>query len=370
MSELYIGLMSGTSIDAVDAALVELGGNRPQLIASHSETVSPQLKQRIAQLCTPGNNEIEKMGTLDIEIGALFAHAANTLLDNNALSSRDIIAIGSHGQTIRHRPPQAPNTLGFSLQIGDPNTIAARTNITTVADFRRRDMTGGGQGAPLAPVFHQAIAPEGQRCCAFLNLGGIANLTLISGQQLQSGFDCGPANTLMDAWTYEQRQQHYDANGKWARSGQVSPALLKRLLAHPYFARTPPKSTGRETFNLEWLQQQLQALPPIAAADVQATLLQLSCTSIADALRALPEQPEVIYCCGGGSANSYFMQQLAQACAPCGIDTTAALGIDPNWIEACAFAWLAQQTLHRKAVPLQAITGTSNDSALGGVYFA
>jgi len=275
MSKLYIGLMSGTSVDGIDAALVDLSDTKPLLIDTHSHEIPADIKQRIEALCTPGSNEIDRLGKLDIELGQLFAAATQALLNTNNLTAKAIAAIGCHGQTIRHRPPSAAGEHGFSLQIGDPNTIAEATGITTVADFRRRDMAAAGQGAPLTPAFHLAIAPPAVNTCAFLNLGGIANLTLIHQQRLISGFDIGPANSLLDAWIAHKKNSAYDASGAWAKSGVVHDGLLKRLTSHAYFNLSSPKSTGREIFNLEWIKQHIEqesaSSPPIEDADVQAT---------------------------------------------------------------------------------------------------
>jgi len=374
MSKLYIGLMSGTSVDGIDAALVDLSDTKPLLIATHSHKIPADIKQRIEALCTPGSNEIDLLGKLDIELGQLFAAATQALLNTNNLTAKAIAAIGCHGQTIRHRPPSAAGEHGFSLQIGDPNTIAEATGITTVADFRRRDMAAAGQGAPLTPAFHLAIAPPAVNTCAFLNLGGIANLTLIHHQRLVSGFDIGPANSLLDAWIAHKKNSAYDASGAWAKSGVVHDGLLKRLTSHAYFNLSSPKSTGREIFNLEWIKQHIEqesaSSPPIEDADVQATLLQLTCTTIAKACQSLPHSPEIIYCCGGGTSNTFLMEQLAKSCLPSELTTTNVLDIAPDWIEACAFAWLASQTLMRKPIAVSAATGGQHNTLLGGVYYA
>lgn len=371
MSDLYIGLMSGTSIDGIDAALVDLG-TPFKLISTHSEPIDNAIRQRIVELCTPGSNEIDKLGQLDIDLGKKFANAALNLIRNSGIDASDVAAIGSHGQTIRHRPPESKsNQNGFTLQIADPNTIAELTRITTVADFRRRDMAAGGQGAPFAPAFHQTIAPEDIETSAFLNLGGIANITLIHKGELICGFDTGPANGLMDAWIQKNKGEKYDKDGAWAHSGSVNSDLLKELKACPYFAEAAPKSTGREEFNLQWLEGNLHALPDhCPAADVQATLLQLSCETIVEAIDDLPETPEVIYCCGGGTYNSAFIKNLQHLCGNKRIADTLELGIAPDWIEACTFAWLAKLTLSNTPTALNKITGAKNRSIYGGIYYS
>ena len=374
MSSLFIGLISGTSVDSIDAALLELTNTKkPKLIASHSHDIPQVTQQLVHALCQPGSNEIDTMGRLDRSLGALFAQAAITLVNKTEYSNGDIAAIGSHGQTIRHRPSSSPNIEpGFSLQIADPNTIAQLTGITTVADFRRRDIAAGGQGAPLTPAFHRVICQDQAETCVILNLGGIANITVVVNNEIVSGFDTGPANTLLDGWTQRHRQQPYDADGEWASTGQCQAALLNQLKAHPYFALTAPKSTGREQFNLQWLDMVLANTDthPISAADVQATLTQLSCDTIATQLLALPDEVKNVYCCGGGVHNRFLLTGLAAACPDHHILTTEALGIDPDWLEASTFAWLAQQTLAKQTVDLGNATNANQATILGGIYLA
>lgn len=374
MNSLFIGLMSGTSVDNIDAALLELTSTKkPKLIATHSHAIPQATQQLVHSLCQPGINEIETMGRLDRSLGVLFAQAAITLVNKTQYSNEDITAIGSHGQTIRHRPSSSQDKEpSFSLQIADPNTIAQLTGITTVADFRRRDIAAGGQGAPLTPAFHQAICQGQVETCVILNLGGIANITVVASNEIVSGFDTGPANTLLDSWTQRHQQQPYDTNGQWASTGQCQAALLNQLKAHPYFALSPPKSTGREQFNLQWLDTVLTNTDahPISAEDVQATLTQLSCDTIATQLLALPDEIKTVYCCGGGVHNRFLLAQLAAACPDHRIVTTEALGIDPDWLEAAAFAWLAQQTLAKQTVDLGNATNANQATILGGIYLA
>ena len=374
MNSLFIGLMSGTSVDSIDAALLELTSTKkPKLIATHSHAIPKAIQQLVDTLCQPGMNEIEIMGRLDRSLGALFAQAAITLVNKTQYSNEDITAIGSHGQTIRHQPSSSPDTKpSFSLQIADPNTIAQLTGITTVADFRRRDIAAGGQGAPLTPAFHRVICQGQVETCVILNLGGIANITVVANNEIVSGFDTGPANTLLDGWTQRHQQQPYDTNGQWASTGQCQAALLNQLKAHPYFALSPPKSTGREQFNLQWLDAILADTDthPISAEDIQATLTQLSCDTIAAQLLALPDEVKTVYCCGGGAHNRFLLAQLAAACPDHRIVTTEALGIDPDWLEAAAFAWLAQQTLAKQKVDLGHATNANQATILGGIYLA
>lgn len=384
MSELYIGLMSGTSIDGIDAAIVDLS-SRAKLICHHSHNIPEKLKISITQLSDPdistlyshkssvSYDKLDLMGEIDTQLGILFADAVIALLEKSGINKKQIKAIGSHGQTIRHRPPvnssNNPDSIepGFSLQIGDPNTIAARTGITTVADFRRKDMAYFGQGAPFAPIFHQVIAPEGIETCAFLNLGGIANLTVIHQNKLVSGFDTGPANGLMDAWINARRGLPYDESGDWANSGKANTSLLNELLKEPFFQQLPPKSTGKETFNLEWLKRKASKYD-LSDTDIQATLLQLTARSISNSIKALEKKPSKIFCCGGGINNTRLMEALKRENASCNFESTNELGIHPDWIEAATFAWLAKQRIENSAIDLGDITGATKNCLLGGVY--
>jgi anhydro-N-acetylmuramic acid kinase len=387
MKQLYIGLISGTSIDCIDAALVDCSEDRPILLAHHEHPIDDFTKQAVAALCLPGDNEIDRMGELDLQLGGLFADAAKQLLVKAKLSHKEIVAIGSHGQTIRHRPPKQNHSSGFTLQIGDANTIAEKTHITTVADFRRRDMAAGGQGAPFAPAFHQAIAPSNVESSAFLNLGGIANITLVSQGNIVSGFDTGPANGLMDAWVLKHKNAAFDHNGDWARSGKVNKALLADLKAHPYFSEAAPKSTGREEFHLPWLESIIENKHTVCNADVQATLMRLSCETIIEAVfnthaendveqPSTLQTPSVIYCCGGGARNTFFLETLQSICdnnyadASIRITTTNEIGIGPDWIEACLFAWLAKQRLDQQPITLSNVTGASHNVIAGCIYSA
>lgn len=367
-TEYYLGLMSGTSADAIDLALVDFANDKALLIATHSLILASEIRQQIHALATPADNEIDRLGELDRQLGEIFGDAINQLLDQCQLSPNQIIAIGSHGQTIRHRPP---GTLKypFTLQIGDPNVIAERTGITTVADFRRRDMAAGGQGAPLVPAFHQAIFHSSSIDRVVVNIGGMANITWLpmSGQTL--GFDTGPGNVLMDAWILKNLGKAYDTNGDWAASGTINTGLLQRMLAHPFFAQVPPKSTGREAFNLDWLNTEL-GQTSLAPADIQATLLALTAQSIAKDIKQLTQSSCEVFVCGGGAYNLSLMAELAHLLPQAKVTSTADLGIAPEWIEAMAFAWLAQQTMNRNHGNLSAVTGAQREVILGGVYFA
>jgi len=383
MSNLYIGLISGTSIDAVDAALLDFDGPQFSVLGTHAEPIPQNLKSALHRLCEPRvssntskyalDDQLDQIGHTDIEVGTLFAKAVNALLTTSGIAASDITAVGSHGQTIRHRPP-TPSQHGFSLQIGDPYTISNLTGITTVADFRRSDMALGGQGAPLAPLFHQAITPKENTSCAFLNLGGIANISHISNGELTAGFDTGPANGLMDSWIRKTHNKAYDKNGEWALNGKTNPLLLSHLKSDAYFLLPAPKSTGRELFNLDWIEQHL-ATPRIsalnlAAADVQATLLDLTVETIIQSSQQLLPAPTTVYACGGGVHNVGLMQRLQLAYHSIGItlETTNCLGIDADFVEAALFAWLAKQRIEERKLKIKSVTGASRDHIAGSIF--
>jgi len=369
-SSLYVGLMSGTSMDGIDAALVDCAGGKVQLLATHEHPMPETVRQAIAAISHDGDSEIERLGVLDRELGAIFSDAVQALLACANRQPAEITAIGSHGQTIRHRPPSAGHSpdCAFTLQIGDPNSIAEQTGITTVADFRRRDIAAGGEGAPLAPAFHAAaFAAPGQRR-AVVNIGGIANATLLAGEGLLAGFDTGPGNTLLDQWVQLHEGQSYDRDGNWSSEGDVIPALLERLLADPYFNRSGPRSTGKEHFNMAWLNQVLEQLPAQSPRDVQATLAALTAQSIADGINSTDFTAEAVYICGGGARNTDLMRRLYETLAPATLDTTLVLGIEPEWVEAAAFAWLAHRTMASLPGNAAAVTGAAGPRILGGIY--
>jgi len=366
MSNYYIGLMSGTSIDAIDAALVNFDNEQCQLIAHHSHPIPDELKQSLLTLVEPGDNEIQLMMQHDVALGRLFAEATNTLLSTTKIKHREIKAIGSHGQTLRHYPTGPFPT---TLQIADANIIAELTGITTVADFRRRDMAAGGQGAPLAPAFHNVVFYNAEIDQVILNLGGIANITLLpSNNNKASGYDTGPASCLMDNWIQQHLADHYDHNGEWAAKGKVHSELLQQMLKEPYFSLAPPKSTGREHFNLNWLNPYLTHFPNLSAEDVQATLAELTAITISDAIKQSMPNTEQVLVCGGGVHNSYLMKRLQAYLTDQKISSTAQAGIDPEWIEAMAFAWLAKQTLNGKPGNLPEVTGAQHPVILGAIY--
>ena len=361
----YIGLMSGTSVDGIDAALVRFS---PQLevVATHSQEIPSGLRDAILSLALPGDNEIERLAEVDLAIARLSAKAVLALLKQTSIRAGEVTAIGSHGQTLRHLPQ-----LGSTLQVGDPNLIAELTQIDTVADFRRRDMAAGGQGAPLVPAFHQSVFRQAEHSTAIVNIGGIANVTWLDQNGEVQGFDTGPGNMLMDAWIHQNTGQHYDKDGLWANTGKVSEHLLQALIQHPIISAKPPKSTGREDFNLPWLKQVCQGLGlELAAEDIQATLLAFTGESIIANLSALnPEHtPAPLYICGGGAQNSALMAYLKQHYTHGNVDTTQALGLDPDWVEAVAFAWLAKQFCERQPGNVPQVTGANGPRCLGALF--
>ena len=362
---LYLGLISGTSADGIDAALVRFAPEL-EVIAAGTSPYPDDLRTRIVALArNDATITLDEFGHLDVEIGACFADAALALLRETNAAPGAVTALGSHGQTVCHRP-SGPHP--FTLQLGDPNVIAERTGIVTVADFRRADVAAGGQGAPLLPALHAAVLADPAIPRAILNLGGIANLTLLVPGQPVLGFDTGPANCLMDAWSLRVRGVPRDEGGGWARRGHVDEAVLARLLDDPYFSAAPPKSTGREYFNLDWLDTRLpQGLAP---EDAQATLLQLSARSIATALRGNAPEIRAVYACGGGVHNGVLMDALRVGLPGVKLDTTAALGLDPDFVEAVGFAWLARARLENLPGNLPSVTGARGVRVLGAVYAA
>ena len=356
--------MSGTSIDGIDAGLVDFSEGRIQLVGFHYTPFPPEIKRRIHEISQPERPILLlDYGRLDSELGQLFAESALTLLEKIQVPASQIKAIGSHGQTVFHDPT---HRYGFSLQIGDPNRIAQLTGITTIADFRRRDIAAGGQGAPLVPAFHQAVFADANLPKTVVNIGGIANITVLDGHNVL-GFDTGPGNTLMDGWCQQERQQAFDRDGAWGRSGRVALALLRELESDPYFHLPPPKSTGKEYFSPAWLQRKLLPFQDLKPEDVQATLCQFTANTIADAIHRYAQTSRQILVCGGGVHNEQLMDLLKQKLvAP--VLSTAEMGVDPDSVEAIAFAWLARQTIHGLPGNLCSVTGAKSPVILGGIY--
>ena len=369
MNSYFIGLMSGTSMDSVDAVLVDFSGQTPELIHTHTHEFPAKLRAELVTICNPRNKcKLEDLARLDIQTGLLFAEAANTLVKQSGHRKALIMAIGCHGQTIQHQPDYE---LPFSLQIGDPNTIAEQTGITTVADFRRRDISAGGQGAPLVPAFHADLFRTRKFDRVILNIGGMANITILpSSPGLPvTGFDTGPGNILMDEWTRQHLKQPMDKDGVWAASGKIEPLLLEKMMKEKFFSQPPPKSTGRETFNLGWLEKLIKRCRKrFIRKNVQTTLCELSARTIAEAiLQYAPESTEILVC-GGGAHNLSLLFRLQSLLGNKKIFTTEDYGLNPDWIEAMAFAWLAKQTLEGKPGNIPEVTGARHPVVLGGIY--
>ena len=367
-AEIFIGLMSGTSLDGIDAVAVRLVDNMPpELVATRQHPLPADLRNELSSLTRPGPDELQRMGAADVHLGRELARAVNTLLKDAGIAADAVRAIGSHGQTLRHNPGGDTPT---SLQIGDPNIIATETGIVTVADFRRCDMAAGGQGAPLVPAFHRAVFARPGEHRAILNIGGIANLTLLPANPTApvTGFDTGPGNALMDAWIRRHRNRPYDEGGEWAASGRVHPELLAALLDDPYFREAAPKSTGRDRFHLDWAAARWPGLEQIAPADVMATFLELTAVTIRDALLATAPDTERLLVCGGGVHNRQLMGRLQALLPEITVGSTAEACLDPDWIEAMAFAWLARQRLAGLPGNVPSVTGATRPVVLGGLY--
>ncbi|MFT4672674.1 MAG: anhydro-N-acetylmuramic acid kinase [Pseudohongiellaceae bacterium] len=365
-STLYIGLISGTSVDGVDCVLVDFKDNTPKIVSTHFQPSSSIMRSEVLRVCTGELLSPAQLGTLDIKIGRFFAAAVNELLAISKVHAKDIAAIGSHGQTVWHNPN---GDYPFSMQLGDANSIAYLSQIQTVADFRRMDVAAGGQGAPLAPLLHQDVFYSNQADRAVVNIGGISNITCLPASGKNLAFDTGPGNVLMDYWIGKHQQKRYDENGDWGATGQIEPALLKLFRAEPYLKLPNPKSTGRELFNGDWLEIQLSNFDDVSPADVQATLLEFTAATIAADI-SLTMKPTALYVCGGGAHNAALMASLARKLPLCQVDSTAALGIHPDWVEAVAFAWMARMRILNRPIDTSAFTGATRPVILGGVYSA
>jgi anhydro-N-acetylmuramic acid kinase len=364
---LFVGLISGTSADGIDAALISVSppkvGIAPRIAVLRARTTpyEPGLRATILRISqAEATVHLDEFGALDSAIGEAFAQATLALLDEAGIAPAQVRAIGSHGQTLRHRP-RPPHR--FTLQVGDPNVIAERTGCDVVADFRRRDVAAGGEGAPLMPAFHAAVLGEIREVRAVLNLGGIGNLTLLPTAGPVRGFDTGPANGLMDAWCFEHTGHAYDAHGAWGATGRVLPGLLQRCLAEPWLALPPPKSSGRDQFHLGWLRERLDG--DEAPQDVQATLVEFSARSIVDALRATQPDTTRLIACGGGVHNALLMARIAALLPGVAVQSSAEHGIDPDAVEAAGFAWLAWQTLEGRPGNRPEVTGAAGPRVLG-----
>jgi anhydro-N-acetylmuramic acid kinase len=366
--ELYIGVMSGTSMDGVDTALVSIEDDNITLLAHDEFPMPDELKARLLEVCIGQKTDLIAIGELDHQLGHLFADAVLQLLKKSDTLASAVTAIGNHGQTGFHQPTgDSP----FTIQLGDANIIAAKTQIQTVADFRRKDMALGGQGAPLVPAFHHTIFHPQDSSVVVLNIGGISNISVLRPNHPTLGYDTGPGNMLMDAWVDKHTGEKFDSDAQFALKGQLNQALLEQLLSESYLSQMPPKSTGRELFNLSWLEQQLTKFKDLAAEDVQRTLCEYTALTIANEVETyrLGDQP-ALYVCGGGTRNPLLMKRLSELLPSWEVESTTSKGVDADYMEAMAFAWLAQRHVHQLPSNLPEVTGASRAASLGVLYRA
>jgi anhydro-N-acetylmuramic acid kinase len=361
MPAFFVGLMSGTSLDGIDAVVADLSSAKPRLLATHHAPFDPALRATLLDLHAPSSGELHRASLTALALAQAYAESVKQSLATAGISPGAVQAIGCHGQTIRHRPAD-----GYTVQLVDGARLAELSGITTVCDFRSRDIAAGGQGAPLVPAFHASAFRHDSEHRVIVNLGGIANLTDLPPAGAVHGFDCGPGNMLMDAWIAGQRSQAYDQDGAWAASGKALPALLARMLAHPFLAQRPPKSAGREQFNLEWLRGLLSGNEQ--PQDVQATLLELTARALGNAIDTHCHAAQSIFLCGGGARNAALFARLTVLLTPRRVSTTDTLGIAPEWVEASAFAWLAKRTLAGQSGNLPEVTGARGPRILGAIY--
>lgn len=359
---LYVGVMSGSSLDGLDFALVEQD-DRPRLLGTYYIPMPEDLRAELLGLCSSGPDELARAGIAEQKWVRLAAQGVLALLDQQKVLAGEIRAIGSHGQTIRHEPAR-----GFTIQIGNPALLSELTGITVVSDFRKRDIAAGGQGAPLVPAFHEALFDDNKDYRAVLNVGGFSNLSLIEIDKPVSGFDSGPGNVLLDAWIQAQRGLSYDKDGAWGESGTVNADLLKSMLSDQFFQTKGPKSTGREVFNLGWVHHHLFQLPTLKPEDVQATLLEVTALSITESLQSAQAQTKELLVCGGGAHNKALMKRLAALLPNTKVSSTAEFGVDPDWVEAMAFAWLAHCALESVPANRPSVTGAKGLRVLGAIY--
>ncbi len=372
---LYIGLMSGTSLDGVDGVIADFESPSPRILGHASAPFAPELRAELLALNASGQDELHRAALAANALMRVYAQVVIALLDRSGRNAAQVRAIGAHGQTVRHRP-QAFDGTGYTIQLCQPALLAELTGIDVVADFRSRDVAAGGQGAPLAPFFHRAWFGQPGQALGLLNVGGIANLTVLHADGTQQGWDCGPGNALMDGWCQRHQGAAYDDQGAWAASGTVSQALLTQLLAEPYFSAAPPKSTGRDLFHLAWLQSHLAAhaapqakgAAPLAPVDVQATLADVTARSCADDMRRHAPGVTRLIVCGGGAFNTHLMRRLADLLPGVQVMSSDAAGLPPLQVEAAAFAWLARQAILREKLQLQSTTGARGARVLGGIY--
>ena len=376
MDAYYIGLMSGTSLDGTDGVLVDFSSQPLRVIAAASEPFSNDLRAELLALNTPSHNELHRAALAANELAAVSAQVVKQLLAQAAtqdITPSHVKAIGAHGQTVRHQPQRissSPSGAGYTLQLNNPALLAELTGIDVVADFRSRDVAAGGQGAPLVPAFHQSVFGQVDRTLLVLNLGGISNLSVLPppGMGPVLGFDCGPGNALMDAWCQQHTGQNFDAGGTWAASGQLVPALLASLLDEPYFAKPPPKSTGRDLFSLTWLAQKLAPFAAYRPEDIQNTLTEFTAAACVAGAYSYQSDSKELIVCGGGAFNLHLMQRLQASLPALRVVTSSVHGLPPLQVEAAAFAWLARQAMNRLPGNLASVTGAAGPRVLGAIY--
>jgi anhydro-N-acetylmuramic acid kinase len=369
MSELYVGLMSGTSLDGVDGVLADFSGTELRLLAHVNAPLSQALSEELLALNSPGPNELHRAALAANALARVYAHVVANLLEKAGVSNAQVAAVGAHGQTVRHQP-QAFDGTGYTLQLNSPALLAELTGIDVIADFRSRDVAAGGQGAPLVPAFHQSVFGRFGETVATLNIGGISNLTVLGPKLTDDvlGFDCGPGNALMDAWCLQHLGQAFDADGAWAAAGRVHGDLLTALLDEPYFAQSAPKSTGRDLFNPTWLGWKLEKFTSVAPVDVQATLTELTATVCAAGVKRYGFESKNLIVCGGGAFNHHLMARLQAHLPAMEVSSSQAHGLPPQQGEATAFAWLARKTVLRETASMQKVTGAKGARVLGAVY--
>jgi anhydro-N-acetylmuramic acid kinase len=368
-STLYIGLMSGTSLDGVDGVLADFSHPQVNVLAHCSAPFPAELRAVLLALNTPGANELHRAALASNALARAYAEIVANLLRDSGLTAPQIRAVGAHGQTVRHRPQKFDGT-GYTLQLNQAALLAELCGISVVSDFRSRDVAAGGQGAPLVPPFHAALFADANQPVAVLNIGGISNITLLPYGKPDdvSGYDCGPGNALMDGWCLQHTGRPYDEGGRWAANGAVIPQLLESMLSDPFFAKPPPKSTGRDLFNPAWLQHHLGTEGKYAPADVQATLTELTAFACAQAARQSGWSLGQLLVCGGGALNSYLMERITALLSGWTVDSTEQHGLPPLQVEATAFAWLARQTCHSATGSLPKVTGAQGARILGSIY--
>ncbi|SEA68774.1 anhydro-N-acetylmuramic acid kinase [Acidovorax soli] len=367
MPSLYIGLMSGTSLDGVDGVLVDFSQEKMVVIGHESAPLAPDLRAELLALNTPGPNELHRAALAGNALARAYASVVQRLLKHSGVPAGAVRAIGAHGQTVRHRPQEFDGT-GYTLQLNNPSLLAECTGIPVVADFRSRDVAAGGQGAPLVPAFHRGVFGRTGETVLVLNIGGISNLSVLGADGSVAGFDCGPGNALMDHWCQLHTGQAFDKNGDWAAQGQVLPDLLATLLQEPFLRQPPPKSTGRDLFNPTWLSDALAAHSGIRPVDVQATLTELTASACAMSAISHGKNSKTLAVCGGGALNTQLMRRLQALTPGISVAPTDTLGLPALQVEAAAFAWLARQTVQGQTGNLQSVTGARGARVLGAVY--